>query len=128
MNNLKNNSSNIVDECVLNIFFDKNETEVCKNSIIGNKRSKFAVEFLNILNRLCKKQNHNFKCYLVEISNWFKAEGPMPRDGLFWKGSYKCVLKDCPMIYNASILESFKDKLDFSVKLSFKGSDCLIYK
>ena len=110
---------------VLLIDFDEHDTRIAKNSIsisTTNKRSKFNVEFLNVLNLLMKKK-YQINCYLSELSNWFKSEGGLkPRTGNpHWNGSYDCLHKDCNLKFKAKIEESIANRTTFIVEISYIG-------
>ena len=108
---------------VLLIDFDEHDKRIAINSIsisTTNKRSKYNVEFLNVLN-LLMKQKYQINCYLS--SQWFKSEGGLkPRTGNpHWNGSYDCLHKDCNLKFKAKIEGSIANRTIFIVKITQIG-------
>jgi hypothetical protein len=66
------------------------------------KRKKFKTGFDDFLSQ--KLQKKNVKCWLRSKFNWFKTDKSQKSNSPLWKGSFKCIDKNCENTFDSILI------------------------
>lgn len=119
---VKKMESNIVDDsneissCIATIYIDNSKwTNFLNTSANKGKRKKFKTSFDDFISSELQKQG--VLCWLKHTYNWFNK-----CTEYFWRGKFRCISKNCPLIYNCVI----KQNNELGVKVEVDWENLLV--